>query len=183
MISERNINYFCISFLLLFASLSYYLNEPYFVTLAARITIFAIAATGLNLVLGYGNLVSFGHAAFFGVGGYITGILASHHFKSEPIFEWPFFYAGTSNLIIIWLCTIILCAFLAAIIGFFSLRTTGVYFIMITLAFAQMLYYFAISWPSYGGEDGLPIFIRSTIFQINTMDIFNFFIICFFGWS
>ncbi len=180
MISERSINYICISSLLVFATLAEYTAEPYFVTLATRIAIFALAAIGLNLVLGFGNLISFGHAAFFGFGGYVSGILATHAFNSDPILSWPIIVSGSSNLLTIWIMTISFCATLAMVIGYFCLRTTGVYFIMITLAFAQMLYYFAISWPSYGGEDGLPIFIRSSFFDINTMNGFNFFLICFF---
>ncbi len=180
MISERSINFVCITSLLIFSLVAHYMDEPYFVTLATRITIFAIAAIGLNLVLGFGNLISFGHAAFFGFGGYVSGILATHAFNSEPILEWPIILSGSSNLIVIWIFTIVFCSALALVIGFFCLRTTGVYFIMITLAFAQMLYYFAISWPSYGGEDGLPIFIRSSLFNINTMNGLIFFLICFF---
>ena len=183
MISEKNINLGCITCLLIFSLAANYMDEPYFVTLATRVTIFAMAAIGLNLVLGFGNLISLGHAAFFGVGGYISGILATHAFNSEPIFEWPLIFSGSSNLIVIWVFTALLCSALALVIGFFCLRTTGVYFIMITLAFAQMIYYFAISWPSYGGEDGLSIFIRSSLFNINTMNGMNFFLICFFGWG
>mgnify|MGYP003325843115 CR=1 FL=1 len=121
----------------------------------------AMAAIGLNLVLGFGNLISFGHAAFFGLGGYISGILATHAFNSEPILNWPIIISGSSNLLVIWTLTIVLCSILGLVMGFFCLRTTGVYFIMITLAFAQMLYYFSISWPAYGGEDGLSIYMRN----------------------
>ena len=180
MISERSINIVCIISLLIFSLGSYYMGEPYFVTLATRITIFAMAAVGLNLVLGFGNLISFGHAAFFGLGGYVSGILATHAFNSEPILEWPILFTGSSNLIVIWISTLVLCSALALVIGFFCLRTSGVYFIMITLAFAQMLYYFAISWPSYGGEDGLPIYVRSSLLNIDTMNGISFFLICFF---
>jgi branched-chain amino acid transport system permease protein len=183
MISERSINFFCITLLLLFSLLAHYMDKPYLVTLATRVTIFAMAAIGLNLVLGFGNLISFGHAAFFGLGGYISGILATHAFNSEPILNWPIIIPGSSSLLVIWTLTIVLCAILGLVMGFFCLRTTGVYFIMITLAFAQMLYYFSISWPSYGGEDGLPIFVRSTLLSLNTMNGLSFFLICFFWLS
>ncbi len=180
MIPERSINVVCISSLLIFSLASHYIGEPYFVTLATRIAIFAMAAIGLNLVLGFGNLISFGHAAFFGFGGYVSGILATHAFNLEPILDWPVIFIGTSDSIVIWIFTIALCSVFALVIGFFCLRTSGVYFIMITLAFAQMLYYFAISWPSYGGEDGLSLYIRSSFLNIDTMNGISFFMICFF---
>ncbi|MEM7683570.1 MAG: branched-chain amino acid ABC transporter permease [Pseudomonadota bacterium] len=136
-------------------------DEPFLITLATRIVIFAIAATGLNLALGYGGLVSFGHAAFFGLGGYACGILASHAQDYVPIFETPFLIKGTNQMLTIWPVAIGVSAIAALAIGALSLRTTGVYFIMITLAFAQMIFYFAISWPAYGGEDGLSIYVRN----------------------
>ena len=180
MISEKNISYISLIGLLLIAIFAEYFNEPYLITLLSRIIIFSIAAIGLNLVLGFGNLISFGHAAFFGLGGYISGILAIHAFNSELLISWPFLFSGSNNSLIIWLFTILFCSLLALLLGALCLRTSGVYFIMITLAFAQMLYYFAISWPSYGGEDGFSIYVRSTLFGINTMQGLNFFLICFF---
>ena len=180
MISEKNISYISLISIFLIAIFSEYFNEPYLITLLSRIIIFSIAAIGLNLVLGFGNLISFGHAAFFGLGGYVSGILAIHAFNSELLISWPFLFNGSNNSLIIWLFTIFFCSLLALLVGVFSLRTSGVYFIMITLAFAQMLYYFAISWPSYGGEDGFSIYVRSTLFGINTMKGINFFFICFF---
>lgn len=137
------------------------MDEPFLVTLATRIVIFAIAATGLNLALGYGGLVSFGHAAFFGLGGYVCGILASHAQDYAPIFEAPILIEGTNQMLVIWPVAITVSALAALAIGALSLRTSGVYFIMITLAFAQMIFYFAISWPRYGGEDGLSIYVRN----------------------
>jgi branched-chain amino acid transport system permease protein len=134
---------------------------------------------GLNLVLGFGGLVSFGHAAFFGLGGYVTGILASHALNYEPILHSPWLIEGSTRMLIIWPVAAIVCALCALLIGALSLRTTGVYFIMITLAFAQMLYYFAISWPSYGGEDGLSVYMRSTFPGLNTMTGIHFFAITF----
>ena len=120
------------------------LGEPFYVTLATRMAILALAAAGLNLALGFGGLVSFGHAAFFGIGGYAAGILASHAFNAEPLLGLP----GTDQMPVIWLVAALACALVALPIGAISLRTSGVYFIMITLAFAQMVYYFAISWPA-----------------------------------
>jgi branched-chain amino acid transport system permease protein len=120
----------------------------FYVSLASRILIYAIAATSLNLVLGYGGMVSFGHAAFFGAGAFVVGILAVEGVRSAWI-AWP--------------AAIAVAALAALVIGAMSLRTRGVYFIMITLAFAQMIYYIFVSLKSYGGDDGLSMPGRSTV--------------------
>jgi len=152
------------------------LGQPFYVTLATRIAVLALAALGLNLALGLGGLVSFGHAAFFGIGGYAAGILASHSFSGEPIL---FGLPGTVQMPLIWIVAISAAGLAALLIGLISLRTAGVYFIMITLAFAQMVYYFAISWPAYGGEDGLSILVRNQFPGINTMKPLSFFLVCY----
>lgn len=123
------------------------LGQPYYVGLFTRIMIYALAALALDLVLGYGGMVSLGHAAFMGVGAYAVGIL-SHHGVDSGWVQWP---AG------------VLAAAVAALaIGALSLRTRGVYFIMITLAFAQMLYYTANALSTYGGDDGMTLWGRSS---------------------
>lgn len=155
------------------------MDEPFLVTLATRAVIFAIAGIGLNFALGFGGLVSFGHAAFFGLGGYAMGILASHAQTYTPLMSWPLVIEGTTYMPVIWLVAIAVGALAALAIGALSLRTTGVYFIMITLAFAQMFYYFAISWPAYGGEDGLSIYVRNRFPGLNTMDPIQYFAICY----
>ncbi len=155
------------------------LNEPWLITLATRVAILGLAGVGLNLVLGYGGMVSLGHAAYFGIGGYVAGILAHHALEGHPLMAWPVALGGTDSMILIWLVAIVCGALLALLIGSLSLRTTGVYFIMITLAFAQMIYYFTISWPAYGGEDGLPIYLRNSLFGLDTMDPMTFFLIVF----
>ncbi|MFN3764460.1 MAG: branched-chain amino acid ABC transporter permease [Aliihoeflea sp.] len=155
------------------------MGSPFYVTLATRMAILALAAVGLNLALGLGGLVSFGHAAFFGVGGYAAGILASHAFSMQPLDLGFAAFAGTNSMLVIWLVAIAAAGLVALFIGAVSLRTSGVYFIMITLAFAQMTYYFAISWPAYGGEDGLSIFVRNTFPGINTMVPMSFFLLCY----
>jgi len=124
------------------------LGAGYYVSTAGRIVVFAIAATSLNLVLGYGGMVSFGHAAFFGLGAYATGVLVSE---------------GVLNAGMHLLATVALTAFAALVIGAISLRTRGVYFIMITLAFGQMLFYVANSIKGYGGDEGLNIRARSLL--------------------
>lgn len=153
-------------------------GEPFVVTLATKVAIFALAGVGLNLALGLGGLVSFGHAAFFGLGGYVAGILASHATLGTPVLAWPLAVPGTRQMLLIWPAAIAVAGLAALAIGALSLRTSGVFFIMITLAFAQMLFYFAISWPAYGGEDGLSFYTRNTFPGLNTFDPIAFFAIC-----
>ncbi|WP_420395193.1 branched-chain amino acid ABC transporter permease [Nioella sp.] len=162
--------------LLATALIAYAMEEPYIITLATKAAILALAAVGLNIALGLGGLVSLGHAAFFGVGGYAMGILAFHAQNYMPIWG---VIEGTKSMPIIWLVALIASALTALVIGAMSLRTTGVYFIMITLAFGQMLFYFAISWPTYGGEDGMSIYLRNDFPGVNTLVPLNFFLICF----
>jgi branched-chain amino acid transport system permease protein len=118
----------------------------FLLTLFTRIVILAIAATSLNLIMGYGGMVSFGHAVFIGIGGYVVGMLAKEGIYSGFV-QWPLALAVS--------------ALFALAVGALSLRTRGVYFIMITLAFAQMVYYVAVGLDRYGGDDGLTIYRRS----------------------
>ncbi|MCF4097626.1 branched-chain amino acid ABC transporter permease [Maritalea mediterranea] len=175
---ETYLNIFLSLALLVFPFIATAMDEPFYITLATRVAILSLAAVGLNLALGTGGLVSFGHAAFFGIGGYAMGILASHAQTYTPIFTWPFVIEGTNQMLIIWLVAIVMSGIAALFIGLLSLRTSGVYFIMITLAFAQMIYYFMISWPTYGGEDGLSIYVRNQFPGVNTLDPSSFFYIC-----
>jgi len=122
------------------------LNQPFYLDLVRRIMIFAIAAASLNLILGYGGMVSFGHAAYLGVGGYAVGVLA-HYGVVNGFLQWGL-AVGASALV-------------ALVIGAVSLRTSGVYFIMITLAFTQMLYYLGISIEEFGGDDGMRLAAKS----------------------
>jgi branched-chain amino acid transport system permease protein len=115
-------------------------------TLFTRIIIYALAAASLNLIMGYGGMMSFGHAAYLGIGGYAVGILA-HEGIGSGFIQWP--------------VALLASALFALVIGALSLRTRGVYFIMITLAFAQMAYYVASGLARYGGDDGLTIYKRS----------------------
>lgn len=134
-----------------FASL---LDNPFLIRLFTRVVVFAIAAVALNLVLGFGGLVSLLHAGLFGIGGYAVAILAYHDFNAEPILGLAL---GTSNLAVSLPLAILVAALAAAMTGIVSLRTSGTYFIMITLAFNQMLYYVLVALQQYGGEDGLQI--------------------------
>ncbi|MDM7852427.1 branched-chain amino acid ABC transporter permease [Pseudochrobactrum kiredjianiae] len=152
------------------------MGETFYISLVTRIAILALAATGLNLVLGLGGMVSFGHAAFFGIGGYVAGILASHASDGTMIFNW---FSGSDQMLVIWPVAMLVAGLIALPIGIISLRTSGVYFIMITLAFAQMIYYFAISWPAYGGEDGLSLAMRNNFPGVNTLKPLSFFLIAY----
>ena len=178
MMSERNINLLTLSLFVLIPAWAYMADEPFTITLMTRAAIFALAAVGLNLILGKGGFVSFGHAAFFGLGGYVMGILAWHAQNYSPLLEWPLLIEGTNSMPVIWVLSIILSAFLALVIGAVSLKTSGVYFIMITLAFAQMMYYFSISWSAYGGEDGMSIYVRNEFPGLNTLDPIQFYFLC-----
>jgi len=123
------------------------MGQQFYISFGTRVLIYAMAAASLNLVLGYGGMVSFGHAAFFGAGAYVVGILSVE---------------GVRSLWLAWPAAIVVAALAAALIGAISLRTRGVYFIMITLAFAQMMYYVFVSLKAYGGDDGLSLPGRST---------------------
>jgi branched-chain amino acid transport system permease protein len=149
-------------------------GQIFYITLATRIAILGLAAVGLNLALGLGGMVSFGHAMFFGIGGYAAGVLASHSFSGEPML---FGIPGTTLMPVIWIVAAVMAGLMGLAVGAISLRTSGVYFIMITLAFAQMVYYFAVSWPAYGGEDGLSILVRNGFPGLNTMKPMSFFLI------
>ena len=175
MITEKFFNKWIFLLLLIIPILGLIFNEPYYITLTTKVIILGIAGVGLNLALGYGGLISFGHAAFFGIGGYVTAIMSYHAINEELLFDWLIAIPGSSEMLIIWPLVLLISAFFSFLIGLLSLRTSGVYFIMITLAFAQMLYYFSISWPTYGGEDGLSIFMRNSLPLVNTMNPLIFF--------
>ncbi|MDF1726754.1 MAG: branched-chain amino acid ABC transporter permease [Sulfitobacter sp.] len=179
MLRETHLNLVILLLLLVVPLWAWMVDEPFTITLATRAVILALAGVGLNLALGQGGLVSFGHAAYFGIGGYAMGILAAHAQNYDPIMEVPFLIEGTKSMPIIWLVAILAGGLSALLIGSLSLRTTGVYFIMVTLAFGQMLYYFMISWPAYGGEDGLSIYVRNDFPGLNTLDPLQYFGICF----
>lgn len=151
------------------------LNDPFWITIATRMLIYGLAAMSLDLILGYGAMVSFGHAAFFGIGAYVVGILTHHVFYAEVIPFLPGQWEGTINAWIQWPLAMLVSGLIALIIGALSLRTQGVYFIMITLAFAQMLYFFMIGLPTYGGEDGLNLWMRSELPGLNLSNPWHFY--------
>ncbi|SEQ26221.1 branched-chain amino acid ABC transporter permease [Thalassovita taeanensis] len=176
---ERAINAAVVLAMLVVPLWAWMADEPFILTLATKVAILALAGVGLNIALGLGGLVSFGHAAFFGIGGYAMGILASHVQSYTPLMEWPLLIEGSKSMPVIWVVAMMASGLAALVIGALSLRTSGVYFIMITLAFGQMLYYFAISWSAYGGEDGLSIYVRNGFPGLNTLDPVQFLLLCY----
>jgi branched-chain amino acid transport system permease protein len=126
----------------LFPIYTHFADLPFWNDVAMRIMLLGMAAMGLNLVLGYGGMVSFGHAAFIGIGAYCAGISQ--------------FYGITNGWAHIGF-SIVICGFAGLLIGYLALRTSGIYFIMITLAFAQMLFFLFVSLEAYGGDDGMSI--------------------------
>ena len=139
---------FAIVLLLAFPLAMQGMDKLFYVSFASRVIIYAIAATSLNLVLGYGGMISFGHAAFVGTGAYVASILIAEGVASAWI-GWPAAIAAS--------------ALAAWVIGALSLRTRGVYFIMITLAFAQMMFYLVTSMKAYGGDEGLSLARRAEL--------------------
>jgi branched-chain amino acid transport system permease protein len=133
------------------------LDDPFLVRLFTRIVIFAIAAVALNFVLSFGGLASLFHASFMGIGGYVVGILAYHDANETPLLLGSLAISGTSDLLVTIPLAMICCVLLAFITGLVCLRSSGIYFIMITLAFNQMIFYYFVALERYGGEDGLQI--------------------------
>jgi len=139
-------------------------GSRFLLTLFTRIVILALAAVSLNLILGYGGMMSFGHATYLGIGGYSVGILA---------------FEGVTSGFVQWPVALLVSALFALVIGALSLRTRGVYFIMITLAFAQMAYYIVAGLARYGGDDGLTIEKRSQFFPpLNLSNKMQFYYLC-----
>jgi branched-chain amino acid transport system permease protein len=141
--------------LLVLPLIAYFTGNTFYLDFATRIVCLSFAAVSLNLILGFGGMISFGHAAFIGIGAYMVGIPTYHGFESG----WLHFPLAMG-----------VSALFALVTGAICLRTKGVYFIMITMAFAQMAYYFFLSLEEYGGDDGLTIYSRSVL---NIIDIEN----------
>jgi len=131
------------------------LHQPFWVNAATRILIYALVAVSLDLIVGYGGMVSFGHAAYFAVGGYAVAVLAQN---------------GVHAAVIAWPAAILAAAALAAVVGALSLRTSGISFIMITLAFAQMVFFALIAVKAWGGNDGLTLDARSVLPGLDLRD-------------
>ncbi len=139
-------------------------GQQYLVCLASRALIYGLAASSLNLILGYGGMVSLGHAAFVGIGAYVVGILSLHSADAGALVSWPL--------------AVGLAALFALLTGLVSLRTRGMHFIMITLAFAQMAYFFFTSLEGYGGSDGIPLAGRDLLPGLDLNDDRVFYYLC-----
>ena len=158
-----------IALLLILAALPSGLNalgQEFYIGFATRVRIFALAASSLNLVLGFGGMFSLGHAAFFGLGAYAAAICQQ---------------TGINDALIVFPLAMAVTGIFALAVGAISLRTRGVYFIMITLAFAQMAYYLFISARSWGGDDGLPLAGRMTLAGISLADDTRLYFAALFG--
>jgi branched-chain amino acid transport system permease protein len=138
-------------------------GNDYPLIVLTRVVILAMAAVSLDFILGYGGMVSLGHAAFLGIGAYAVGIMTAE---------------GVSSGFLQWPLAILAAALAALIIGALSLRTRGVYFILVTLAFAQMVYFVSVGLDAYGGEDGLVVATRSQFGLINLSNRTTFYFIC-----
>ncbi len=161
-LTERRLLVVVLGAALVFPFAAEALGGGYYVGVATRVMIYALAASSLNLVLGYGGMISFGHAAFFGAGAYVVAILAQE---------------GIVSALVAWPVAVAVSAACALVIGAISLRTRGLYFIMITLAFAQMLYYFFVSLRAYGGEDGIHLAVRSRLPGLDLLDDATFYLV------
>ena len=139
------------------------LGLQYLLSLATRALIYGLAASSLNLILGYGGLVSLGHAAFMGIGGYTAGILLYHVQEGSLISVLLPSASLWNSALVAWPLAMAFAALFALVTGLISLRTRGMHFIMITLAFAQMVYFFFTSLDTYGGSDGISLYGRNTL--------------------
>jgi branched-chain amino acid transport system permease protein len=135
-------------------------GNDYVVALASRIVIFAVLAVSLDLILGYGGMISFGHAAYFGAGAYVVGALT---------------LGGIHNGLVHLALAIAGPALLALAVGALSVRTRSIYFIMLTFAFAQMLFYLAIGQQQFGGDDGMPLSKRSQLWLLDLANVTHFY--------
>ena len=150
--------------LLVLPLLAWGMDNKFYLDFSVRMICLAIAAVSLNLILGFGGMVSFGHAVFVGIGAYAVGIPAYHGYESAWL-HFPLAMGAS--------------ALFALVTGAISLRTKGVYFIMITMAFAQMAYYFFLSLEEYGGDDGMTLWSRSDFGIIDISDGLTFFLFCY----
>lgn len=123
-----------------------WINELFYLDLLSRALILGIAAISLNLILGFGGMISLGHAAYIGIGAYCVGISSYYDY-----------YNGWLHIAL----ALSVSGIFGLITGAISLRTKGVYFIMITMAFSQMVYFTFLSLEEYGADDGLVIYSRS----------------------
>jgi len=169
---RRALPFLALALLLALPFLAQAAGQPALVTLATRMMILGLAASALNIALGFGGLVSLGHAAFYGVGAYAAGILTTHAAAGTLFLG---LIPGSDQLLTNMAAALLASGLVAAIIGALALRTSGIQFIMITLAFAQMLFFFFVALKAYGGDDGLSLRRRNQLFGLNMRDDATFF--------
>jgi branched-chain amino acid transport system permease protein len=157
----------CLALLVAVPFIAGALGDAFYIRVVTRMMIFAIMAISLDLVLGFGGMVCFGHAMFVGAAAYVVGI-AAFHASGDPLVIAGLSIPGSTNAFVVWPLAIATSALLALVFGAIALRTSGLYFIMITLAFAQMLYFVAVSAQAYGGVDGLTLATVPTLGPIDT---------------
>jgi branched-chain amino acid transport system permease protein len=179
MMRSRIVQIIFVLILFLLPMVAQAMDHEFWIDLSSRILIYGLAAMSLDIILGYGAMVSLGHAMFIGVGAYAVGILSFHSVEGTVIPFLPGAWEGTVSGVIHIVVAVFASALLGLVVGFLSLRTSGVYFIMITLAFAQMMFYFLVSLPTYGGEDGLSLMARSEVSGLDLSDSMTFYYVCF----
>lgn len=162
-------------FLALFPLLAVAVGQAYWINIWTRILILGLVAMSLNLIMGYGGLVSLGHAAYFGFGGYTVALIAFHTGQGIPMLGWM----GSNEALIIWPLAMLMSGLLALGLGALCLRTRGVYFIMITLAFSQMLFFIVMSLKFYGGDDGLAMTGRNVLAGMPLTNPATLYYVCF----
>ncbi len=123
-----------------------WVGDEFYVDFVGRLMILGIFAMSLDLLVGFTGLVSFGHAAFFGLSGYMLAIFTPQDAPASLFWILPL--------------SLLITALAALIVGWIAVRTSGIYFIMITLALAQMFYYFFNDFPAFGGSDGIFVAYR-----------------------
>ncbi len=172
--NRERVGYCGLALLLVLPLAAAWSGSPFLIGVVTRFLIYGLAAVSLDLVIGYGAMVSFGHAMFFGLGGYAVGIIAFHLTEAGPIFGW----AGSNAALVVWPIAMACCALAGWVFGYLALRTRGVQFIMITLAFGQMVYFILISLQFYGGDDGLMISQRNVLPGLNMESPTVFYYVC-----
>ncbi|MGI9411328.1 MAG: branched-chain amino acid ABC transporter permease [Hyphomicrobiaceae bacterium] len=170
--AERVVSILVLAALVIVPPVAYLVGERFWLDIATRLVILSIAAVSLNLVLGYGGMISFGHAAFIGLGAYCVGIPAYHALYGG--FDFIASHNGFFHIAL----AIVVSALFALVTGAISLRTRGVHFIMITMAFGQMVFFAIVSLETYGGDDGLTIDTRSEFPLVSFDDPMSLYAVC-----
>jgi len=150
-----------------------YFGKSFWLDIFTRLIILSIAASSLSLLLSVAGLASFGHAAYIGLGAYAVGIPV--YFETYGGNDFLAGYNGWWHLLL----AVVVCALFALVTGSISLRTRGVHFIMITMAFSQMVFYLLVALEEFGGDDGLSVDLRSEISPLQIEEPWVFFLLCY----